>query len=386
MASSNPFGGDALVDVPTTTSGGDVEKPQDLMSVKFATFSRDGKLIDPVSRPVIPSGNDENDDDKDDKDKKDDTARGSGDGDGDDDQPSEGDEGGDQHETAEEEEATDDEIVEATPVDVKDTEVTKETVNPYLDEKEYDLDRLMSDHAYHKQMVVENQLKVKQIETALMTHHPTCDVARELHVKQERNETAKTRRENVRQALDQSVSLILRNADGDTATINDAKLTMKVGGLENKASSVIGSRKGHFYLSTSAGATLDNVQKTLLSYGIKANDILDVHVRGGGGGKRASSGNVKMSYEDRVKALTDGLDLSALRIQGSNIPAVRAVWGIIENAKRDVETTPNVVVSNALNAFDIATLKRIQSQCFVANLDTKLAGLTRAFFGDNWKS
>ena len=99
-----------------------------------------------------------------------------------------------------------------------------------------------------------------------------------------------------------------------------------------------------------------------------------------GGGKRASSGAVKVGKQDKLNQLKDEIDTSLPIIRSQTLPTIANGLTELLNAKTMMEKSPEDAINTAFQGLDVPTLKKLQAACMTGNLEHKLSVIARAVF------
>ena len=333
MASSNPFGGDALVDVPTTSLVKD----------------------DTSQKPVVPTagtlssgyGSGTGGEDKDDKEKKnekDDTARGSGDGD----EPSDdgNSAGDDAEEGGEEEVATSDEEVDVNELDG----------NPYAN---YSQIALLQFHADNKSESKRLQKELKQIEQVFEVSHPETRVAQALVTKNARSDKGKKETQDKTDAMDAMASVYVR--DGDRVETFTLKLSTTCCKFKKLIAKRFGIPVSTFYVVVPNGDPMPETSKRLYNAGIRAECTCNISILGDGGAK-----GVHQKIEKRKKEilkLKADIEPKASSLRGSAVLTTVSCFNELQVAMGKVmengESDPRAMLEKLLDTCDPPVLGQI---------------------------
>ncbi|CAE7506939.1 unnamed protein product [Symbiodinium sp. CCMP2592] len=107
-----------------------------------------------------------------------------------------------------------------------------------------------------------------------------------------------------------------------------------------------------------------------------------------GGGKRGMSSEprAKMSIEDKMRALTDAVNVAYITVQTTPTPASTDAMTMISTLKVQMDTAPNSIITKVFEGIPTSTLKVLSGASHTHNLDLKVSTMAKAIFKDKFNN
>lgn len=325
---SNPLTDIPKLSSPRGVKSSDVDDtPQDPIGIRAVNLSRGGfKYGDSLGAHILSSQGKSDDNDQGDEQDGDDKPKGSGEGRGNDPPSDDGsDNDSNQEEGTEEEEHTTDQEVPDLHDLVKELKDVKEQIKDLTSQK-------------------------WKIEDQIVEHYSDSKEAKEIKRRRNSNVSRASNSAFVEEAKNTLVSLYVKK-DGTVTEDFKVRMNMSGGKFIQMVADRFNVKKTKFYLNCPNGDLLQGGNRILFNQKLKADDVLTISFRGGGGAKRVKA---EMKAEHKIGRLQAKLRADNRQCDDAEVDSVVIA---LEGVKKYL--VDGVDVQGLLNDSPLDTLKAV---------------------------